>query len=149
MTELVATVVANTGWWVAQCPAPGCHGAEYYGVADTAAGRRVGGLTLDRYVCLIGCGRAFAAVWPSLSLRAGVEQLLALRPDPAKRNWEPGETLEQLLWENAAHGIGAPAPTLEPDRDGVAFAIVDDAVTLGGRAIFGAGQLTELAAKGA
>jgi hypothetical protein len=144
VTDPVAIVLANFGFWVARCPKPDCHWADYYGVAMTPAGRRVGGLTLDRYVCLDGCGNSYAAQWPATSLRAGVEQLLALRPDPAKRNWEPGETLEQLLWENAAHGIPAPDLILDPGRDGVTFAIIDDAVTVGGRAIYGAGILAEL-----
>jgi hypothetical protein len=146
VSELVAVVIVNWGRWLARCPRPGCTFAEYYGVAPANGALRVGGLQLDRYVCLAGCGGAYAATWPAPSLRAGIEQLLALRP-AAHRNWEPPQTLADLLEENAAHGILAPT-MLDPDEDGIAFNIVDDVVTVGGSAVYGAGRLTELAAKG-
>jgi hypothetical protein len=28
-----------------------------------------------------------------------------MRPDPTTRNWFPGETLHDLMFENASHGI--------------------------------------------
>lgn len=28
-----------------------------------------------------------------------------MRPDPSTRNWFPGETLNDLMWENGIHGI--------------------------------------------
>jgi hypothetical protein len=34
-----------------------------------------------------------------------VERLLLMRPDPMTQNWEPNETLIDLMWENGAHGI--------------------------------------------
>lgn len=35
----------------------------------------------------------------------GVERLLMMRPDPSTRNWVPGETLHDLMFENAEHGV--------------------------------------------
>lgn len=50
------------------------------------------------------CGEVIGpVVWPADP--DGIEAILAYRPDPNTRNWEPGETLEQLLGENAAHGL--------------------------------------------
>lgn len=28
-----------------------------------------------------------------------------MRPNPVNRNWLPGETLHDLIWENGTHGI--------------------------------------------
>jgi len=36
---------------------------------------------------------------------SGVERILMMRPDPSTRNWVPGETLQDLMWENGQHGI--------------------------------------------
>lgn len=37
-----------------------------------------------------------------------IETILGYRPDPNTRNWEPGETLLDLIAENTAHGIMPP-----------------------------------------
>lgn len=42
-------------------------------------------------------------VWPPDV--ASIEAVLAYRPDPNTRNWEPGETVTDLIAENAVHGI--------------------------------------------
>lgn len=44
-------------------------------------------------------------VWPTPEMVFGVERLLMMRPDPSTRNWKPGETLGDLMRENAEHGI--------------------------------------------
>ena len=54
------------------------------------------------------CGLEAAVVWPDVEMQRGVERLLSMRPDPATRNWWPGETLVDLMVENAEHGIFAP-----------------------------------------
>lgn len=51
------------------------------------------------------CGGITEVVWPTADMIIGVERLLMMRPDPSTRNWFPGETLNDLLWENGAHGI--------------------------------------------
>lgn len=67
-------------------------------------------------------------IWPSIDMVNGVERLLMMRPDPSTRNWHPGETLHDLMWENGEHGIldefrlgitpkiGEPLMVLEVDR---------------------------------
>ena len=42
-------------------------------------------------------------VWPADL--AGIVSVLALRPDPKTRNWEPGESILDLVRENIEHGI--------------------------------------------
>lgn len=50
-----------------------------------------------------GCGWTAPIVWPANL--ADIVAVLALRPDPKTRNWEPGETVMDLVHENLAHGI--------------------------------------------
>jgi hypothetical protein len=47
------------------------------------------------------CGAEYTIRWPHDPV--AVETLLNARPNPLNRNWSPGETLEQLMIENAAH----------------------------------------------
>lgn len=54
--------------------------------------------------CWTTCG----LLWPPFA--AAVERLLMMRPDVTTRNWEPGETLHDLLEENVGHGIGPAGP---------------------------------------
>lgn len=94
-----ATVYANWGLWVADCPA-GCGNAEHHG-PHPATGH-VGLLTRSRF----RCSRCFAearAVWPKQRKR--IEELLAARPSPANRHWWPGEPLARLEAENIAAGL--------------------------------------------
>lgn len=49
-------------------------------------------------------GLAMAVIFPDN--RAEIERVLLMRPDPEKRNWKLGETVEQLVAENIEHGIG-------------------------------------------
>lgn len=137
----VAIVHMSAGWWVAICGRLGCMHAEWFGLARNGAG--VGGLTAE-YMACPECGWTGPARWPAEDLRVGVEALLALRPVRATRNWLPGESLHDLLVENAEHGIGV--PVVEPDRAGVLLEIRGDAVTHGLAALrAGAGrpELTE------
>jgi hypothetical protein len=48
------------------------------------------------------CGTVNEAQWPADP--AAVEYLLMLRPEFKTRNWEPTETIEDLLRQNAEHG---------------------------------------------
>lgn len=58
----------------------------------------------DLFVCS-GCDTAAEVVWPSEETVYGIERLLLMRPDESTRNWEPGETLVDLMMENGAHGL--------------------------------------------
>lgn len=51
------------------------------------------------------CGKVTEIIWPPAEMVAGVERLLMMRPAPANRNWFPGETLHDLMFENGQHGI--------------------------------------------
>lgn len=125
-TELFAVVYMNHGRWVARCPRPYCTNAEQFGQCQDGT---VGGLAEGRFRCRLeqgGCGLTCHAQWPDAELIPQVEQLLLARPVPATRNWEPGETLSDLLGENFEHGI-VPASTLR----GEPLTILGDSVTSG------------------
>ena len=100
---------ANWGRWVAPCPR--CPSALWVepGVADV--------------VCR-DCRLPYEVVWPPGDMIAGVERLLMLRPNVVTRNWEPGETLHDLLEENVQHGL-----TMGMDV-GDELAIIGDKITL-------------------
>ncbi len=114
----VASTPALVNWsrWIARCPAPYCRGA-----ADLDYGQQ-------RIVCVEPwCGAESVVVWPPNVV--DIEYLLAMRPDPITRNWEPGESVHDLLMENAAHGIAPPA-VLAGDP-AAAIRIVGDRVVSG------------------
>jgi hypothetical protein len=93
----IAYVEANWGRWVARCPRPLC---------TNALAVEPGQLL---FVCtgLGGCGIDAPVVWPADP--QAIEMILEMRPVSRTRNWVPGETLEDLLAENAAHGCLPPA----------------------------------------
>jgi hypothetical protein len=68
------------------------------------------------------CGSSAEVEWPPDELRYGIERLLLMRPDVTTQNWQPGETLIDLMRENAAHGIFTELPDdranliVEPER---------------------------------
>lgn len=84
---------ANWGRWIADCPSPFC-------LSALAISPR--GPLADVFVCL-DCGAEAEVIWPT-NVRE-IERFLRIRPDPKTRNWEPGETLHDLLSENIAHGL--------------------------------------------
>ena len=118
MSELVkpgtVLVRANHSRWVADCPNPYCGSALQMEPGEF------------EFRCW-DCGAESEVVWPPN--HADIETLLSMRPDPRTRNWEPGESLHDLLHENAAHGI---TPPLTPDQLGhTVFAIAGDHIVLG------------------
>jgi hypothetical protein len=68
------------------------------------------------------CGARIEVEWPSEEMVYGIERLLLMRPDPLNQNWLPGETLQDLAWENGAHGVFTDIPAgmdqlvIEPER---------------------------------
>lgn len=78
------------GRWIVDCP---CHAASMVWL-DTPL------------VWCGGCGNAHIfGQWQRVKLpeeRAEIEAALIVRPDAANRNWFPGESVENLLAENAA-----------------------------------------------
>jgi hypothetical protein len=78
----------------------------------------------DSLVVCRDCGTPAEAVWPSAEMVYGIERLLLMRPDVTTRNWEPGETLHDLMEENVAHGL-VDGHALEP---GGVFGVVGDSI---------------------
>ena len=115
MTDLVETgfiteAYANWGRWVARCGDPDCPRAIQL--------RR-----LTQYLRCDFCRAITKVLWPSLDMITAVERLLMMRPVPSTRNWLPGETLHDLVFENGAHGIFDNMPDLE--APGTLFAVDD------------------------
>jgi|1185.fasta_scaffold108400_2 hypothetical protein len=100
----VAYAEVHRGMWIVRCPAVYCWSA----MAVT--------LGLPEFVCLGdgSCGEAAPIVWPRDPL--AIATLLRMRPDPTTRNWLPGETLQDLVAENAAHGCLPAEWTALPGR---------------------------------
>jgi hypothetical protein len=124
MTDLavpgMAYAFAEWGMWKACCPRPGCTNAMM--------------LLRDQltFSCLgpHSCGLEAPITWPADP--DAIEAVLAMRPLPANQNWLPGETIEDLLVENAAHDC------LDPDL--LALAVGPRAVlvrTVGQRVVGG------------
>lgn len=53
----------------------------------------------------------------------GIERLLSMRPDELNRNWVPGETLIDLMAENAKHGVFG---QLDPAPPGTPLLVVEE-----------------------
>lgn len=79
----------NASRWIVDCPNRFC---------GSAAQLRPG----DGFFCA-ECGTAADVVWPAST--DAIEAALMLRPHWKNRNWEPGETVLDLLLENIRHGI--------------------------------------------
>lgn len=95
-----ATAFINQGRWMVQCPF-GCGSAQVTSETDR------------RFFCCgpLGCQNFGAGymtvpvVWPDADTQAQLEAALVQRPI-VFRNWTSSETLDQVLAENAARGIG-------------------------------------------
>jgi hypothetical protein len=83
------------GQWIVDCT---CNGAAYVWLD----------VPLTWCAC---CGNRYCGGrWRRVALppeRAAIERMLLLRPDAANRNWQPGETVADLVAENAAHGVAS------------------------------------------
>ena len=97
-TEATASVVVNHNRWIVRCPFPPCRGVEIAARTD------------HRFFCC-SCGNKTAGglwlrvQWPDTA--EAIEAALLVRPDPDTRNWELGETVDDLRAENAEHGIAS------------------------------------------
>lgn len=82
------------------------------------------------------CGACGAVVWPANL--DDIALVLAQRPDDKTRNWEPGETLMDLVNENLLHGIlPSGLDQLDPDRVGPLLVVRDDRIVCGRAALGG------------
>lgn len=102
----VAYAEANWGRWITRCPRPWCTNA----------------MALDRgqpvFMCEGGdsCGATAEVMWPADP--QAIEAILKMRPVSSTRNWLPGETIEELLAENAAHDCLPPQWSAVADAEG-------------------------------
>jgi hypothetical protein len=88
----VAYAEANWGRWIARCIRPYCTNA-----VGLMPGQQL-------FICEGGpdaCGQTADVMWPADP--DAIETVLAMRPVRRTQNWLPGETVEDLLAENAAH----------------------------------------------
>lgn len=102
---------------------PGCYVSEAQAAWSAWEARcgacRYGAERLQRFQSRIECricGMVTEVMWPSHPMVHGIERLLMMRPDPTTRNWYPGETLHDLVFENGAHGIFDQLPEMEPGQ---------------------------------
>lgn len=73
------------------------------------------------------CGLTAEVEWPPDELIASAERLLMMRPDPQNRNFDPQtESLNDLVWENGAHGIFDNLDQLQLSGGADGLLIVDD-----------------------
>ncbi|MFQ5516390.1 MAG: hypothetical protein ACE5E8_02350 [Acidimicrobiia bacterium] len=80
----------NWGRWVADCPDADCRNAE----------------ELNPPVGIMHCtfcDRVWPVVWPDDW--KWIQDICERRPVPSTRNWYPGETVADLLDENAVHEV--------------------------------------------
>lgn len=117
----VSYAEANWGRWVSRCATAYCRNAWYVGWGET-------------WWRCDHCGGVNDVVWPPDP--AAIEWVLGQRPDPVTRNWQPGETVEDLLVENAVHGLLPPgARSLPPVPEGHGLLVTHDDVVTGGLAL--------------
>lgn len=89
----ISRAVVNQSRWILPCPFEGCLGALVAPAIPTI-------------YCCAECGTGwYQIIFPAD--RSAIEKALLLRPEAHNRNWRPGETVEMLLAENAAHGVDA------------------------------------------
>lgn len=70
---------------------------------------------LQRFQPGFECGYCYGVgdvIWPAEEMVHSIERLLLMRPLPLNRNWNPGETIADLMRENAEHGVFEPLKAL-------------------------------------
>ena len=93
---VTTTARVSGSCWIADCPKPGCGGAEFVNFGD------------PRFFCC-NCrnadwgGQAIRVVVPDDETKTAVEDVLLARPDPKTRNWTDAETAADLEAENVAN----------------------------------------------
>ena len=89
--DALAYAQVNAGRWIVPCPSPRCGGAQY-------------ACYEDRRLWCVDCDNAFThGQWVPVSWPENpeeIEEVLIRRPEYA-RNWLPGETIEDLLAQDA------------------------------------------------
>lgn len=95
---------ANWGRWIVDCPR--CTSALAIDPEWGWTNFRERTIYDREYFECWDCGYRGEVDWPPDELIYSVERLLMMRPDPKNRNFDPkAETINELMWENGAHGI--------------------------------------------
>lgn len=93
LTDAPVPAEVNAGRWIARCE---CGGAEYVD------------LTTLLFMCCSCWNAGHGHQWRTVELPPdppAVEAALVARPDARNRNWRRPETVDDLLAENATHGV--------------------------------------------
>lgn len=94
----VAIARVSGSVWIADCPKPGCGGAEMVNFDEPlffcCACRNVDS---DH--------RPLKVKLPTAQQRGAIEAVLLKREDARTRNWQPGETVDDLKVENLTRGV--------------------------------------------
>lgn len=100
----VAYAEVHRGTWIARCPAPHCWSAMAVVLGQ------------PEFVCqgAGSCGASAPISWPRDP--EAIAAVLRMRPDSTNQNWLPGETLQDLLTENAANECLPPEWTALTER---------------------------------
>lgn len=100
----VAYAEVNWGIWLSRCPQRYCWNAMAVELGQAI------------FTCLGpgSCGTEAPIVWPPDPTAIAV--LLRMRPDMRTQNWHPGETIQDLIVENAAHDVLPPEWTQLTER---------------------------------
>lgn len=98
----ILPVRANWGRWVADCATFWCTNAW---MPD---------LHQQMWRCST-CGLDTEITWPVDPV--AIEAVLLMRVNPNDRNWEPGETVTDLLLENIEHGVPVQVPDQQETCD--------------------------------
>lgn len=104
---MIAMVRMNRGRWIVDCPREECAWA-YEAISPEGRARYL-------YRCVgepwkgpdaRGCGTMIELVWPSEDEAEEIKWALGMRDVIATRNWEPRETVDDLLAENIRYLVG-------------------------------------------
>lgn len=106
----VVAARANWGRWIVDCWTTWCTNAWMPELGEA------------EWVCTI-CGVPNVIEWPPDPI--AIEAILLMRPDPNTRNWEPGEGLNDLIMQNAEHGILPPKVNLD-DPDPAGYDVMEE-----------------------
>lgn len=107
------------GDWVAECPLPDCGNVEHlFDRVNPRVPTSPRLIPRQRFVCSY-CSLQTGILWPEPEMVAGIMRALNKRPVPHTRNWFPldhplavrlgvkehGQSVDDLLAENAEHGV--------------------------------------------
>ena len=100
---MTSAAFVNDGRWVAHCPTLECNGAEQVFEIRRVRGDGVSYGIYNGVLHCANCLQTSHVAFPTD--RAGIDAVLTRRPVPQTRHWRDGETITDLIKENASHGV--------------------------------------------